>query len=124
MSRRFKASDVAAHLDMAVIGDVCVGVTLAGYREVAAGFLADASGLQATLLAELDAGRTPRLYELAHALRGASASIGLKAVNDSARHIEQAGEGFDTAACAAAAATLRERLALVGALLRRMGFAP
>ena len=36
--RRFRASDVATHLDMAMIGDVCVGVGLAGYRSVLAGF--------------------------------------------------------------------------------------
>jgi HPt (histidine-containing phosphotransfer) domain-containing protein len=121
--RRFRASDVAVHVDMTVVGDVCVGVSLAGYREVLDGFLADRSGLQRALLDELDAGRTAQLHDLAHALKGATASIGLRALNDCARHIESAGEGFDAAACAAAAALLRERLALAGALLRRMGFA-
>ena len=122
--RRFRASDVATHLDMAVIGDVCVGVSLAGYRSVLSGFLDDESGSQAALLAALDAGHAAALPALAHAVKGAAASMGLRAVQAVALEIERGGAGFTPAASAAAATTLREHLTTARALLQRMGFAP
>ena len=121
--RRFRASDVAVHLDMAVIGDLCVGVTLAGYQSVLAGFFSDESGSSANLLAALDRGDTASLKGLAHAVKGASASLGLRAVNALALQIESDGAGFDAADCAAAAAQLRDLLDTGRALLQRMGFA-
>jgi CheY-like chemotaxis protein len=120
--RRFRASDVATHLDMVVIGDVCVGVSLTGYRTVLSGFLDDESGSQATLLAALDGGDAAALPALAHAVKGAAASMGLRAVQAAALEIERGGAHFAPADCAAAAATLRERLATTRALLQRMGF--
>lgn len=121
--RRFRASDVAVHLDMAVIGDVCVGVTLAGYQSVLAGFLSDQSGSSAKLLAALDRGDSAALRALAHAVKGTSASLGLRAVNALALQIESAGAGYGPAECSAAAADLRNLLDTGRALLQRMGFA-
>ncbi len=120
--RRFRAGDVATHLDMAVIGELCVGVSLAGYRSVLAGFLDDESGSQAALLAALDAADTAALAGLAHAVKGAAASLGLRVVMAEAQRIEQAGSGLGAAACAAVAARLREQLATARGLLQRMGF--
>jgi two-component system, sensor histidine kinase len=120
--RRFRASDVATHLDMAVIGDLCVGVTLSGYQSVLAGFLSDESGSSANLLAALDRADGAALKPLAHAVKGASASLGLRAVHGLARRIEAEGAGFSPADCTAAAAELRELLDTSGALLQRMGF--
>ena len=122
--QRFRASDVAMHLDMAVIGDVCVGVSLAGYRSVLTGFLDDESGSQAALLAALDAGAAAALPALAHAVKGAAASMGLRAVQAAALNIERDGAGFTPADGTAAAAMLRDHLAMARALLQRMGFAP
>ncbi|WP_137734735.1 ATP-binding protein [Pseudaquabacterium pictum] len=121
--RRFRASDVALHLDMAVIGDLCVGVTLSGYQSVLAGFFSDESGSSANLLAALDRGETAVLKSLAHAVKGASASLGLRAVNALALKIEAEGAGYGPDDCAAAAAQLRELLDTGRALLQRMGFA-
>ena len=120
--RRFRASDVASHLDMAVIGDVCVGVSLAGYRSVLAGFLGDESGSQAALLAALDAADTAALRERAHAVKGAAASMGLRAVQVLAWQVETDGAGFSADDCRTTAATLRELLDTARALLQRMGF--
>ena len=120
--RRFRASDVAAHLDMAVIGDVCVGVTLDGYQSVLAGFLGDESGSTANLLAALGRADGAALKPLAHAVKGASASLGLRAVRGLALRIETEGDGFSPGDCAAAAAELRELLDISRALLQRMGF--
>jgi len=120
--RRFRASDVAVHLDMGVIGDLCVGVTLAGYQSVLAGFLNDESGSSANLLAALDSADTAALKQLAHAVKGASASLGLRAVQALALQIETEGASFTPDACAAAAAQLRDLLDTGRALLQRMGF--
>jgi hypothetical protein len=120
--RRFRTSDVAAHLDMAVIGDVCVGVTLAGYQSVLTGFLDDEGGSAANLLAALERGDSANLRTLAHAVKGASASLGLRAINALALQIESDGAGFDAARCAETAAQVRERMTTARALLQRMGF--
>ncbi len=120
--RRFRAADVAVQLDMVVIGDICVGVSLAGYRTVVVGFLNDESGSQAALLGALDAANAAALPALAHAVKGAAASLGLRAVHALAQRIETDGAGFTAVDCQDAAAALRDRLETTRALLDRMGF--
>ena len=121
-TRRFRASDVAEHLDMGVVGDICVGVTLNGYRSVLGGFLADEGGSLHALLTALLAADTPALAARAHAVKGAAASLGLRAVQVQAALLESAGDSLSPAQCHAAADKLRERLDTVRALLLRMGF--
>jgi HPt (histidine-containing phosphotransfer) domain-containing protein len=121
--RRFRSSDVALHLDMAVIGDVCVGVSLGGYRMVVTGFIDDSSGSTAALLAGLEAADSAALLpRLAHAVKGAAASMGLRAIQLLTQQIEAGGAGYGAADCCRAAADLREHLATARALLQRMGF--
>ena len=120
--QRFRAADVSLHLDMAVIGDVCIGVSLAGYRSVLDGFLSDGSGSQADLLAALDTGQVTALPGLAHAVKGAAACLGLRTVRLLAQQIEAGSATFDSADCLRAANTLREHLFIARALLQRMGF--
>ena len=107
---------------MAVIGDICVGVSLSGYRSVMEGFLNDVSGSQAALLAALDRADIPALPALAHAVKGAAASMGLRAIHTLAMQIEADGATFAAADCSRTAAALRERLDTTQALLQRMGF--
>jgi HPt (histidine-containing phosphotransfer) domain-containing protein len=113
---------VAAQLDMAVIGDVCVGVTLAGYQSVLTGFLNDESGSSAHLLTALERGDAASLRPLAHAVKGAAASLGLRAVQALALQIETEGASYDPDTCTSAAAQLRDLLDTARALLQRMGF--
>jgi len=120
--RRFSASDVATHLDMVVIGDVCVGVSLDGYRRLLSGFLSDDAASINRLLHALDAASNAELAPLAHAVRGAAASLGLRAINALGREIEQHGLGYDAAQCQATAAQLREQVRNARALCVRMGF--
>ena len=124
MRRRFRAADVAVHLDMRVIGDVCVAISLSGYRSILDGFLGDSSGSQAALLAALDGGQTGSLSALAHAVLGAAASLGLRAVGQQAQHIEDSAAHLQPADCGQCAADLRLQLATARALLQRMGFVP
>lgn len=120
--RRFRAADVAVQLDMVVIGDICVGVSLSGYRSVMAGFLNDESGSRAALLGALDAANAAALPALAHPVKGAAASMGLRAVHALAQRIETDGASYSAVDCQDAAAALRDRLDTARALLNRMGF--
>jgi HPt (histidine-containing phosphotransfer) domain-containing protein len=120
--RRFKSADVALNLDMVVIGEVCVGVSFAGYRSVLGGFLADSSGNQAALLAALDRADSAALGALAHAVKGASASLGLRSVHLLAARIEAEGAAWPAEQCGAEATQLRETIETSRALLQRMGF--
>jgi HPt (histidine-containing phosphotransfer) domain-containing protein len=121
--RRFKAADVAINLDMGMIGEVCVGVSLTGYRSVLGGFLADSSGNQAGLLAALERADGAALGALAHAVKGASASLGLRSLHQLSARIEAEGAAWSAAQCGTAAAQLRDTLETTRALLQRMGFA-
>jgi HPt (histidine-containing phosphotransfer) domain-containing protein len=105
-----------------VIGAVCVGVSLAGYRSVLDGFLDDTSGSQGTLLAALDAADLASIPALSHAVKGAAASLGLRAIQAQAQQIEAGAAAYDSADCQRAAADLRARLGSARALLQRMGF--
>jgi HPt (histidine-containing phosphotransfer) domain-containing protein len=121
--RRYRAADVTEHLDMGVIGEVCLGVSLLGYQSILQGFFKDESGNRARLLAALDQARTAELTDLAHALKGAAASLGLRSVRELAAHLEAMGTQADAPACQWAAQQLRERLDTAQGLLTRMGFA-
>jgi signal transduction histidine kinase/CheY-like chemotaxis protein len=121
--RRFRATDVATHLDMVVIGDVCVGVGLAGYRSVLASLLGDESGSQAALLAALDQADSAAVRDRAHAVKGAAASLGLRALCAAASRLETDADRLDDSDRSAAAADLRSLLDTAQALLQRMGFA-
>ena len=120
--RRFRASDVALHLDMSVIGDVCVGVSLKGYQSVLAGFLHTEGGSLAALLASLGRADATALPALAHAVKGVAASLGLRQVQALAAALEADGAALGAAQCQAAAARLREQAQTAQALLQRMGF--
>lgn len=122
LPRRFRASDVAEHLDMGVIGDICVGVTLNGYRSVVGGFLAGEGGSLPALLAALAAADTPALAARAHAVKGSAATMGLRAVQVQAALLESTGHSLSPAQCQAACDSLRQRVDSVRALLQRMGF--
>ena len=120
--RRYRASDVAEHLDMGVIGDICVGVTLSGYRSVVGGFLADDGGSLGALLATLASADSAALPARAHAVKGAAASMGLRALQGLAAELESQGERLTPDQCQAAASALHERVDSVRGLLLRMGF--
>ena len=107
---------------MGVIGDICVGVTLNGYRSVLGGFLGDQGGSLPALLAALASADTAALAARAHAVKGVAASLGLRAVHLQAALLESTGHSLSPADCQAAADSLRERVDSVRALLQHMGF--
>ena len=119
--RRYRASDVAEHLDMTVIGEVCLGVTLVGYQSVLRGFLDDPNGSLASLLATLEAGDTAAIPARAHAVKGGAASLGLRALNVLAARLEAPAEGESPADSTADALALRALSDTARGLLQRMG---
>lgn len=119
---RFRTADLDAHLDMGVIGELCMGVSLAGVRKLLGGLLSDQAGTLARLLDDLDQARREPLRDRAHALKGACASLGLRGLAATTLRIERDGAGFSADDCAQAAQTLRRQWDTTRALLERMGF--
>jgi HPt (histidine-containing phosphotransfer) domain-containing protein len=117
------AFEIAAHLDLTVIGRVCNSIGLPGCRSVLASFLSDASGHHAALLAALAHADHAATRERAHALKGAAASLGLIALRSIAERLEGDAEAFDTQAFGEAAAELQARLTSARDLLQAMGLA-
>ena len=119
--RRFRAGEVAQALDMAVIGELWVGISIDSYRSLLQGFFADESGSLQALRSALLAGDTGSLKACAHAVKGAAGSLGLQALQVLARDIEQGGAQFDAAACTLRADALDQALDHTRALCERMG---
>ncbi|WP_367846237.1 ATP-binding protein [Rhodoferax sp. WC2427] len=119
--RRFRAGDVAHHLDMAMLGEICVAVSLDGYRSLVDGFFSDESGTFATLLSALERGELAALHASAHALKGAAASLGLHALADLAAQTEQVGAQWSAEECAANRQQLMGLHLTAHALCHRMG---
>lgn len=120
--RRFRASDVADHLDMLVIGQVCLGVSFAGYSKLLDAVFSQQSGTLDRLLRALDAAQTEAIREHAHSFKGETSVLGLKALAQQAWHCEGQGAQFTPADCQQAAARLRDCWQTTQALCSRMGF--
>ena len=108
-------------LDMAVIGELCVGLSLDGYRGLLRDFLADEQGALAALRTALAAGRSDELKARGHAVKGTAGSLGLSALQALARRIELEGPGWSADDCTLQAQALDELLDRTRALVQRMG---
>ena len=118
---RFRAGDVGQMLDMAVIGELCVGLSLDGYRGLLRDFLSDDQGALAALRTALAAGRSDELKARGHAVKGTAGSLGLSALQALARRIELEGPGWSADDCTLQAQALDELLDRARALVQRMG---
>lgn len=90
--KRFKPGDLTTHLDMAMVGDVCIGVSAQGYRSLLRSFFYDESGaLDALLhaLREIEEERLHSLRDPAHAFKGAAANLGFHKLAALALHLEK-----------------------------------
>ena len=119
--RRFRSGDVAQHLDMAMLGEICVAVSLTGYRSLLDGFFCDESGGFAALVAALDRGDLDSLHASAHALKGAAACLGLHALASLASQTEHGGTRYCPEDCAATSLQLVALRHTAHALCHRMG---
>ena len=119
--RRFRAGDVAHHLDMAMLGDICVAVSLDGYRSLMDSFFSDTAGSFAVLVSALERADLAALRGSAHALKGAAASLGLHALASLAAQTEQAGAQWSPEDCANHRQQLLALHQTAHALCHRMG---
>jgi signal transduction histidine kinase/CheY-like chemotaxis protein len=119
--RRFRPGDVAEHLNMAMIGDLCVGITLQGYQSLLDGAMRADAKCYAELLGALEAGETGKLLELGHSFKGVTASLGLAALSRMGLTIEKQGQGFTADECRKQAESLQECWNTTYAICARMG---
>ncbi|MCB1995051.1 MAG: response regulator, partial [Rhodoferax sp.] len=120
---RVRPGDLAELLDMAVVGDVCVGVGLDGYRPLLQGWLDDESTARQRLVDALRAGDGAVIKPLAHAVKGSAGSLGLKGVQAVARRLEADAATLSPDALAAAAEELDTLVQRSRAVCQRMGLA-
>lgn len=116
--KRFRPGDVAAHLDMSMIGDVCIGVSAQGYRSLLHSFFHDESGTLDALLAAIDSAPMD-LRAPAHAFKGAAANLGFHKLASIALTLEKNGVGPDETT--ATRIDLLEAWTMAHALCQRMG---
>ena len=121
--RRFSAGEASIHMDMAVVAEVCVAVSLDGYRSLLNAFFTDNAQVMTKLLGALDACDLPSLKVLGGAAKQASSNLGLQAIAQVAGRVEHGGLQFNETECQEAATRLRELLETIHALCIRMGLA-
>ncbi|WP_293659847.1 ATP-binding protein [Rhodoferax sp. OV413] len=119
--KRFRAGDVAEHLNMVMVGELCVGITVQGYQSLLSGAMEGDAASYNDLLKALEAGNTAALLELGHSLKGVTASLGLAALSRLALTIEKQGHAFSPEDCKQHAERLRESWATTYAICARMG---
>jgi two-component system, sensor histidine kinase len=119
--RRFRAGDLARHLNMVQIGEICVAMKVNGYRLLLDQFFMDESSSMAQLSDALIGQQTTQLEELAHAVKGAAASLGLRTLADVCKTIEASGVGFDPQQCQDALTQLQDALLTAHGLSLTMG---
>jgi HPt (histidine-containing phosphotransfer) domain-containing protein len=74
---------------MHMVGEVCIGVNLQGYRSLLQGYFSDESGSLDALLQALQEGEPESLRAAAHGFKGASANLGFQKLADLAFELEK-----------------------------------
>jgi hypothetical protein len=120
--KRFRASEIPEHLDVNMMAQVCLGVSLKGYCQLLSDVFAMKSGSFPKLLKALDTANTQELNEVGHAFKGETASLGLQSLAQQALICEKNGAEFTPEQCNSAAMQLRETWDTVRALCLRMGY--
>ena len=74
---------------MAMVGEVCVGVTVQGYRSLLQGYFSDESGSLDALLKAMAKGTQETLQAAAQGFKGASSNLGFSKLAALAFHLEK-----------------------------------
>ncbi len=120
--KRFKPGDLTAHIDMAMVGDVCVGISAQGYRSLLRSYFSDESGaLDALVHALHQAEQEPglNLRSPAHTFKGAAANLGFHKLAALASHLEK--NGVEAANAAKVRTEFLDAWEMAHALCLRMG---
>lgn len=117
--RRFRPGDVAVHLDMSMIGEVCIGVSAQGYAALLRSFFNDESGALDSLLGALQDPEAD-LRSAAHAFKGAAANLGFCKLAGMALELEK--NGMPKTDARTRHHELLEAWNMAHAMCHRMGF--
>ena len=119
--RRFRSGEASVHMDMAMVAEVCVAVSMNGYRALLEAFFADETHAMDKLLKALDGFDLAALNAHAEVVRSAAGNLGLQAIAQVAGRVEKVGVEFNPTECQEAAIQLRELTETASALCVRMG---
>ena len=119
--RRFRSGEASVHIDMSMVAEVCVAVSMNGYRSLLEAYFADDAQITGKLLKALDHMALAELKVLAQAVKVAAGNLGLQAVAQVAGRVESSGADFNPTECKEAAIQLRELTETAHALCVRMG---
>lgn len=120
--RRFRAGDIAQHLDMAMVGELCLVVTLDGYKGLLDELWSDSLKQLWPLMHALHRGDIEEITNLAHTLKGVAGTLGCVGVETIASTIHKAAPGYQLHDCQQAAAQLLEQWNTSHALCSQAGF--
>lgn len=110
---------VRRHLNLETVAELCVMLSLDGYRPLLGAFFADEAGDFAQLCQALRAGDTARVQRLGHRLQGAAHLLGLSLIAQHGRRLADARSDDDSPAPDAPALEAAWRTSQ--ALCRRLG---
>jgi len=119
--RRFRAGDLEQHLNMVLVGEICVAMKINGYRILLDHFFMDESSTMSQLCDALARHQTALLQERAHSVKGAAASLGLRTLSDICKEIETTGADFDAQQCEDALTRVQDALLTSHGLTLTMG---
>jgi HPt (histidine-containing phosphotransfer) domain-containing protein len=120
--RRFRAGDIAQHLDMVLVGELCLAVTVAGFQGLMNDFWSDASGQMERLLGALRVQSLSELPELAHSMKGSAAALGCVGLAHLLRAMEHNAAQYSHDECTQACTALLEHWQQTHALCSQAGF--
>jgi HPt (histidine-containing phosphotransfer) domain-containing protein len=122
LRRRFRAGDVARYMDMQLVGELCLAVTVEGFMGLMDDFWADASRQLQPLLSALEQGAYDEAVKLAHTLKGVADTLGCVGVAAMARGIEKDALQYKLIDARNSASMLREQWESTHALCSQAGF--
>jgi hypothetical protein len=86
--RRFRAGDLAHHLDMVLFGELCLVARVEGVISLMDEFWSDASGQFGRIMTALQAEVVSDLPRFAHSMKGSAAALGYVGLTTVLRRIE------------------------------------
>ena len=121
---RIKPGEAARVLNLELIADTCSALSVQSYTALLNGFLMDDSASVSGLLATLEAPGedTEVRVKAAHRLKGAAASLGLRALADTAGEIEREAANLSEETALLAATRLRAQFEAARETTGRMGW--
>jgi signal transduction histidine kinase/CheY-like chemotaxis protein len=119
--RALRPGAMQTHLNMNVVGEVCLIAGVSGYREMVHAFALSEAGNLALLMAGMQQKLEASLSALAHSVKGEAATLGLKGLSEVALVVEKESAAFTPEQRAQARQQLGEAWELASELLERLG---